>query len=337
MPTGQTVVNNVLRKLGMLDPGGTPGASDSTYVITELNNQWKIWGVDEGLIYAILASRYSLTAGIGTYTIGTPSSSSLPQPNFKAARPARIYKAVISQATGGAINSNSLFSGGTGYAANDTGVILLGNGTVATYLVNTIGTLGAVATYTLSGAGTGYLPMLGAPTATGGAQAGAGTGFRISIASVTAGGQNRNELRIIEATQYYGHNDLQASGAVPDELYPDYSANQDGFATLYLFPVPLVLAATMLELQAGVAFVDWTLTDNYQLPDGMQDTIEWALAFRCMAGFGSAVSDDAAKVIIAEGPKSEARMRAANSKNRQVPEAEMMAPGSKPAPQGGGQ
>ncbi len=326
MPTGQAVVNNILTKLGLNNPSGNAGPGDSNYVLIELNQMWDSWGIDEGLIYAVLAFRFALTPGIGTYTIGSPASSAVPQPNFKAPRPARIYRAIITQATGGAINSNSLFDGGTAYAVNDTGVFQGGTGTVATYTVNTVDGSGKVLTYTVSAAGTGYTPMLGATTATGGAQAGIGTGFRISIASVTAGGQNRNELNIVDATKYYAHNDLQASAATPDELYPDYNVNADGYATLYFFPIPLVLAATNLELNQAVAFTTWSLTGDYKIPEGYQNALEWVVAFRCLPGFGQAVGQGVAEVVAAEAVKGEQLLRAMNAINRQLPELAVMDP-----------
>ncbi len=285
---------------------------------------WDSWGIDEGLVYAVLAFRFALTADIGTYTIGVPAGSTQ-LPNFNSPRPARIYRAVITQASGGAINANSLFAGGSGYVVNDTGVIQGGNGTVATYTVNTV-TAGAVVTYAISGAGTGYTPMLGATTATGGAQPGSGTGFRISIASVTAGGQNRNELNIVDATKYYAHNDLQASAAVPDEIYPDYNVNQDGYATLYFFPVPKVLAATNLELDQAVPFTTWSLTGDYKIPEGYQNAIEWVVAFRCLPGFGQAVGQGVAEVVAAEAVKGEQLIRAMNAINRQLPAQAVMDP-----------
>ncbi len=319
MPTGQAIINNALTALNVLEQGGVPSSSDSTDALGELNAMWDAWGIDEGLIYAVLTGRYPLTAGIGTYTIGTPASTSTgPQPNFRAARPGRIYAASVLSASGGAINANSLFSGGTGYAANDTGVILGAAGTQATYLVNTV-SAGVVTAYTLSGAGTGYVPMFGAETQTAGAQPGAGTGLRISIASVTAGGQNRNELNIIEQGRYYAHNDLQATASTPDDLYPDYNVNTDGYATLYLYPVPLVLAAMNLELSAGVAFSTWALGTNYRIPQGYQDAIQYALAFRLLPRYGAIVDAKVAEAITALGTKAEARIRAMNASNRQIP------------------
>src|ERR1019366_6972546 len=99
-----------------------------------------------------------------------------------------------------------------GYAVNDTGIILGANGTRATYTVNTVdGVTGAVLTYTLSTAGTGYISGPGYETQAAGAQPGIGAGLELNILTVTAGGQNRNDLKIINSTQYHTHNDLQAS------------------------------------------------------------------------------------------------------------------------------
>ncbi len=74
---------------------------------------------------------------------------------------------------------------GTGYAVNDTGVIL-GGKEDATYLVTAVdaGT-GAVTALTITAAGTGYSVATGVATRTGGAQAGAGVGLRVNIATLS--------------------------------------------------------------------------------------------------------------------------------------------------------
>ncbi len=152
MPTGQDIINNALRSLSILEQGGIPSVSDSTDALDQLNTMWDAWSIDDGLIYAITAGRYGLTAGQAQYTIGQPGDSGL-LPNFNAPRPAKIYRASITSATGGAITASSLFAGGLGYAALDTGLIISGNGAQATYRVDTISTGGVVATYTITAAG----------------------------------------------------------------------------------------------------------------------------------------------------------------------------------------
>ena len=323
MPNGQTIISNTLSHLGLLEQGGTPSVSDSNYALNVLNAQWEAWGIDENFIYAVIAARFPLVAGQGAYTIGLPALGSSPSPSFKASRPGRIYGAAVLTATGGAISSSSLFDGGKGYAANDTGTIQGASGTTATYTINTVAPItGVVGTYTVSAAGTGYVPTPGALTALGGAQPGSGTGFRINITAVTSGGEIRRPVRIVEAMEYLSHGDLQASSVTPDELYPDYNPNQDGYMTLYLYPapsVPAAFASQNLELQQGVPFTSWTLGTSYNLPAGFQDALEWVLAWRLMPGFGAAVAQQIAELVRENGQSAEARLMAMIQFNRQKP------------------
>lgn len=322
MPTGQTIVNNALTILGIREQGGTASTSDSQDSLDQLNSMWAAWGIDEGLIYAILAQRFPVSANVGIYTIGAGAQVNAP-------RLGRIYRATFLTATGGAIATQSLGDAGTGYAANDTGVVLGAGGTRATYTINTVDLTGAVLTFTISAAGTGYLAGNGYQTQPAGAQPGSGSGFTVNILTVTAGGQNRTNLRIVPAEAYYEHNDLSASALTPDELYPDYNPDVDGFSRLAFFPVPN--AAATLELQAGVSFVEWTLVDNYQIPQGVQDQLENALAYRLLARFGAAVAQEVAAVVRDIGVKAEARIREMNKFNRQMAPGSEAAPGAQPA------
>ena len=282
---------------------------------------WAAFGIDEGLIYAILAQRFPVLAGVGIYTIGVGAQ-------LNAIRPARIYRAAFLTATGGAIATKSLGNGGAGYAVNDTGVVLGAAGTQATYTVNTVDGDGAVLTFTLATAGTGYLAANGCQTAPAGAQPGAGYDFTLNILTVTAGGQNRTNLRIVPAEVYYEHNDLSASALTPDELYPDYSPDVDGFSRLAFFPVPNTAAT--LEMQVAHPFVDWTLTDDYQVPQGFQDDLANALAYRLLPAFVVAVAPEVAAVVRDVGMKAEARIREMNKFNRQMPPGAEAAPGAQP-------
>lgn len=327
MPTGQTIVNNALAMLGMREQGGTPSVSDSQDSLDQLNSMWAAWGIDEGLIYAILAQRFPVLANVAIYTIGTGAQLNAP-------RPGRIYRAAFLTATGGAISTKSLGDGGSGYVVNDTGVVLGAGGTRATYTVDSVDVNGAVLTFTVSGAGTGYLAGYGYQTQTAGGQPGAGSGFTANILTVTAGGQNRNPLRIVAAAEYYEHNDLSASALTPDEMYPDYNPDVDGFSRLFFFPVPN--AAATLEIQAGVPFVDWTLTGDYRIPQGLQDDLENALAYRLLSRFGAAVAQEVAAVVRDVGMKAEARIREMNKFNRQMPPGSEAAPGAQPAVPGQG-
>ena len=322
MPTGQTIINNALTALGILDQGGVPSVSDSTDALGELNAMWDAWSIDEGLIYAIVEQRFPLAAGVAIYTIG-------PGGAFNTQIPARIYRAKVVSDSGGAIASSSLGNGGIGYAVNDTGVVANAMGTLATYTVNTVSGTGAVLTYTISGAGTGYLAGYGYATATGGGQPGSGSGFTVNILTVTAGGQNRNDLGIIDAATYYAHNDLAASAICPDEVYPDYNPDVNGFERLYFWPT--TTASTLnFQMEAGVTFATWSLQGNYNVPPGFLDDLQYALAWRCITRFGAAVDPKQVEIIEALAMKAEARVRTMNAKNRQLPMPAVEAPGTPP-------
>lgn len=315
MPTGQAVVNRALTTLGILEQGGQANVSDSNAVLDELNAMWDAWSIDEGLIYAQIAVRFPITTGLGVYTIGPSPSPFGATPNVNSPVPARIYRAHFIQVTGGAIATKAVGDGGTGYVVNDTGVIINSSGAVATYTVNSV-TAGAVTTFTVSGAGTGYLPGNGYQTQVGGGQPGSGSGFTVNIITVSAAGQNRNQIDVVPADEYYGHGDLNASSASPDELYPDYLPDGDGFERIYLYPVPN--AAGNIELDTGVNFNDWALVDNYNVPPGYGDDINWCLAERCIPMFGVAVVQSIVDKVNQKAAKAEIRVREANKKNRQL-------------------
>lgn len=331
--TGQAIINDALTYLGILEQGGTPSASDSAYGLTTLNAFWNAWGVDEGMIYARVAQRWPLAAGKGIYTIGQQTTGGA-APDFSAPLPGKIYQAHAVTATGGAATTTTLGDGGSGYAANDTGIVPNSSGTQATYTVNSVSAAGAVLAYTVSAAGTGFLVGNGYPTQVwGGAQPGVGVGFTVNITVVSATGQNRTELDVVEATQYRSHNDLSASAQVPDELYPEFAVDQDGLMRLYLWPIQN--AVSTLELDVSIPFTTWTLSSAYNLPNAMQDPIEWALAWRMMPGFGATVDQAVSQMVAANGEKSEMRLREMNKFNRKLPPGTEAAPAPQAAPQAG--
>ncbi len=80
----------------------------------------------------------------------------------------------------GAIVSASINAAGSGYAIGDTGTI--SGGTAGTYLVTGVNGSGGVTAFTVSVAGSAYaISGTYNATATGGSQAGSGTGFRINL------------------------------------------------------------------------------------------------------------------------------------------------------------
>lgn len=279
------------------------------------------WSIDEGLIYAISHVRFPLTYSAASYQIGPGAQFNVP------ATPTRIYNAYFINVNGGLLSSSTLQHGGTGYAAGDTGYVVNGSGNPAMYTVLTVAA-GAVVTYeiTAPNAGTGFIPQNGYRTQVGGGQPGAGSGFTLNVTSVTPTGQNRNSIKIVNANQHYSHGDLSALALTPDELYPDYEPDADGFVRLYLWPI-LSIGPAAVELDIGAPFSQWTLTQNYNIPKGYADAINYALAFRLIPRFGSAVAQSVVEVVTELGQKAELRIREMNKFNRQMPQgSEMLEP-----------
>ena len=325
--TGQQIITNALTALGLNQMGGTPSTSDSNTSLNELNDLWQAWGIDEGLIYAVIAERFPLASGKAYYTMGPGPNADFPQAEY----PARIYGAHFVIALAGGIATTSLDNGGTGYADGDTGVIIGGQGAQATYTVGaaTAG-VGTVTAFGIISPGSGYLPGNSHYTQTGGSQPGSGTGLAINITSVvgTAGGvgQIRVPLRIENADGYYAHRDLNASSLTPDALYPDFNQDVDGYIRLYLWPI-VTAEPSVLELNMGVNFTAWSLTRSYSLPAAYADAIKWALAYRLLPYFGEAVVPSVAQAVTANAEKAELRIREMNKRNRQMPDgSEMLAP-----------
>ena len=146
----------------------------------------------------------------------------------------------------------------------------------------------------------------------------------------------RKELKIVDALEFFAHGDLAAAAATPDELYPDYNVDTSGFAKLRFFPVSTCQTTSTVELDAAVPFTAWTLGGNTYLPEGYQDAINYALAFRLIPRFGAIVPDQVQKMVIALGMKAEERIRAMNAINRKLPASAAKVPTTEqPQPQGG--
>ncbi len=113
-----------------------------------------------------------------------------------------------------------------------------------------------------------------------------------------------------------------ALGALaPEELYADFLVPAaSGTGSVFLWPVPSVVGT--LDVEVGVIFAAWTLAGVYNLPQGYQDLIEKALAFRLIGRFGDLITGDTAKIIQAVGSEAQMRIRKLNAAHRQLsPEA----------------
>ncbi len=129
---------------------------------------------------------------------------------------------------------------------------------------------------------------------------------------------NRTDLEIVPAERYYGHNDLTASAATPEELYPDYNVDPTtGMMTLYTWPVQSGTPTLFLDI--AVPFTAFVLATSYTLPAGYQDPIQYALAFRLIPRFAGSVPQEVVQVVTSVAQKAEARIREMNAINRKLP------------------
>lgn len=142
--------------------------------------------------------------------------------------------------------------------------------------------------------------------------------YKAFFVAAVSTGKIRKELKIVEAMEYYAHGDLTAAASTPDELYPDFNVDSNGYATLRFFPVSTCLTTSTAEIDAAVPFSAWTLVDDTILPAGYQDAINYALAFRLIPRFGAIVPEQVQKMVIANGMKAEERIRAMNAINRKL-------------------
>lgn len=135
--------------------------------------------------------------------------------------------------------------------------------------------------------------------------------------AIIPGSTGRTALKIVDQVAYFEHNDLGATAVCPDELYPDYDiAAVTGSMTLYLWPKPS--GTITLELETAATFSTWMLTTAYAIPQGYQDAIQYALAWRLIPRYGAVVDPKVAQVIAELGQKAEHRIRSMNVLNRQI-------------------
>jgi hypothetical protein len=141
---------------------------------------------------------------------------------------------------------------------------------------------------------------------------------RIYKAFIIESNGSRNEIKVVNADTYYAHNDLAAAAVTPDEVYPDFNIDPTtGFPVIYLWPVNT--GTPTLQLIVGASFTTWALNTTYNIPEGFQDAIQWALAWRLIPRFGVIVPDPIKQQVMAMAEKAEQRVRQMNAKNRQLP------------------
>lgn len=93
--TAQTLINNALTNLGVLEQGGTPSVSDSTESLTRLNYGIQQWRIQKKFVWSYSIAAYALTANQSKYPIGPTAASP-----FNVPRPTFIQEASIQIGTG---------------------------------------------------------------------------------------------------------------------------------------------------------------------------------------------------------------------------------------------
>lgn len=88
MATPSTMIIRSLQLIGEKGIGDTLTAAEETAYLAALNSMMESWSLERLLVYHILDEVFSLTAGDGSYTIGTGG-------DFNTTRPLKIEGAVI--------------------------------------------------------------------------------------------------------------------------------------------------------------------------------------------------------------------------------------------------
>ncbi len=307
MPTGQTIINNALTALNILDAGGAPSGSESTDLLGELNTMLDGWATEETLVPSVRTDQYPLTANLNPYALGPVTAATAGNLLGTKTAISAISNAAAAVMTYAALTPALastqlvLISGFTGNWAPANGVWPI--------------TVASPTTFSIPIDSTGFGVIAGTPVF----QIGVARPVRIDHAVLVAtvgGATTRKPLRIVGSTTYFDHGDLSAAAATADELYPDYADGASGDMSLYLFPVPSCPTATKLELETWNAIQAFALGTNQNLPNGYQDAIQQGLAFRCLSRYGAAVNAETAQIVTSLGVTAKDRIKALNVKNR---------------------
>lgn len=88
MPTAQAQINRALKLINVIAENETPTASESNTSFSVLNAMLDLWNVEQLMVYQFQDETHTLTAGVGSYTIG-------PGGDINTVRPVRIQSAFI--------------------------------------------------------------------------------------------------------------------------------------------------------------------------------------------------------------------------------------------------
>ena len=88
MTTAQEIINGACRKIHVLGRGQTLSASDASDGLSALNAMLGSWNIDGAIVFNSTKENFSLSAGVGQYSIGSGQT-------FNTARPIRINAAFV--------------------------------------------------------------------------------------------------------------------------------------------------------------------------------------------------------------------------------------------------
>lgn len=88
MATAQTIINDALRKIGVLGDGETTSASMASNALSTLNDLVAEWSAERLLVFARTLENFSLVSNDGVYTIGSGGQ-------FDTVRPHEIVAAYV--------------------------------------------------------------------------------------------------------------------------------------------------------------------------------------------------------------------------------------------------
>lgn len=139
----------------------------------------------------------------------------------------------------------------------------------------------------------------------------------------------RIPLKMVDYKRFAEHVNQQAVTVyAPEEVYFDFlvggGTSSSAFGSAYVWPIPS--NAGTLEVWGGINFIAWILATVYYLPGGLQDAIQYALAYRLISQFGEIVAPSAQQRIAELAAKGEARFRQMNTVNRKLQPAEAVNP-----------
>lgn len=93
MPTAQAQINRTLKLINVIADGETPSATESNTSFTALNSMLELWNIEQLTVYQFQDETHTLTAGVGSYTIGSGG-------DISTVRPVRIQGAYVRDSDG---------------------------------------------------------------------------------------------------------------------------------------------------------------------------------------------------------------------------------------------